>query len=176
MHATRSGGWRPERFQRRAATPAPASQCRRRPVGARGQTEPLAALIAVAVVCVAISVYAGFLSGLVPQLGADRSVGEGTTEHVWHAIGEDGLYDAGEPLREAIEAETLPQGYYVEISVTHVGEDGRIVPVATETFDPHARPVGFDPPADAERYERAIPIRHAPGDVQPGTLRVVVWS
>lgn len=142
----------------------------------RGQTEPLAALVAVSVVCLAISIYAGFLSGVVPQLGAERSVGEATSERVWSAISEDGLYDGSEPLRESIAAETLPQGYYVSITVTHVGDDGRLVAVAAETFDAHAEPVGLDPPADADRHERPIPIKRGPGDVQPATLRVVVWS
>lgn len=142
----------------------------------RGQTEPLAALVAVTVVCVAVLIYAGVLSGIVPQLGAERSVGEATSERVWDAISEDGLYDASDPLQESIAVETLPQGYYVSITVTYVGHDGRLVSAAAETFDAHADPVDFDPPADAERHERPIPIKRRPGDVQPATLRVVVWS
>lgn len=142
----------------------------------RGQTEPLAALVAISVVCLAVSIYAGFLSGIVPQLGAERSVGEATSARVWNAISEDGLYNASDPLRESIAAETLPQGYYVSIAVTYVGDDGRLVSVAAETFDAHADPIGLDPPADAERHERPIPLKRGPGDVQPATLRVVVWS
>jgi hypothetical protein len=142
----------------------------------RGQTEPLAALVAVTVVCVAVSVYAGFLSGVVPELGEERSVGEATSERVWAAISEDALYDRGDPLQDTVGAETLPQGYYVSITVTYVGNDGRLVSVAAETFDAHGDPTGVDPPPNAERHERPIPIRHGPGDVQPGTLWVVVWS
>jgi len=149
---------------------------RRQRLSIRGQTEPLAALVAVAVVCVAISIYAGFLSGLVPQLGEERSVAEGTSERVWHAISEDGLYNESAPLVDEIAVETLPQGHSVAITVTYVGEDGRLESIAAETFDAHADPVSLDPPADAERHERAIPIKRRPGDIQPGRLQVVVWS
>jgi len=164
----RSGSW--------AQSPARRRGVQTRGNDTRGQTEPLAALVAVTVVCVAVSIYAGFLSGVVPELGAERSVGEGTSERVWSAISENGLYDSGDPLRNSVETETLPQGYYVSITVTYVGDDGRLVSVAAETFDAHGDPAGVDPPADAERHERPIPIRHGPGDVRPGTLRVVVWS
>ena len=161
-------------FLRQSTASRVQERCQRRRT--RGQTEPLAALVAVAVVCVAISIYAGFLSGLVPQLGEDRSVAEGTSERVWHAISEDGIYNASAPLADEIAVETLPQGHYVAISVTYVGEDGPLESIAAGTFDAHADPVTLDPPADAERHERAIPIKHRPGDIQPGTLQVVVWS
>jgi hypothetical protein len=143
---------------------------------ARGQTEPLAALVAVAAVCVGISIYSGVLSGVIPELGADRNVGEATAQRVWHAISENGVYDPDEPLQETIDPGTLPQGYYVAVNVTYVDEDGRLESVAATTVDAHADPVGFEPPGDAKRYERALPIKHRPGDVRPGRLQVVVWS
>jgi len=142
----------------------------------RGQTEPLAALVAVAVVCLAVSAHAGLLTGLFPQFGADRSLGEGTAERVWRAISEDGVYDSSGNLTDDIEAKTLPQGKYVAISVTYVGEGGRLESAGNGTFDPHADRVALEPPETAERYERVLPVKFGPGDVRSGTLRVVIWS
>ena len=143
---------------------------------ARGQTEPLAALVAVAVVCLAVSIHAGFLTGLVPQLGSDRSLGGGTAERVWERISENAIYDGTGNLTDRIDAETLPQGRSVRITVTSVGGDGRLDTVDSKTFGPQATPVSFDPPDSAQRYERPVPIRFARGDIRPGTLRVVIWS
>lgn len=153
-------GWQPQ-----SSAPSP-----------RGQTEPLAALVAVAVVCLAVSAHAGLLTGLFPQFGADRSLGEGTAERVWRAVSEDGVYDSSGNLTDDITVETLPQGKYVAITVTYVGEGGRLESAGGGTFDPGADRVTLEPPETAERYERVLPVKFGAGDVRPGTLRVVIWS
>ncbi|WEL17710.1 MULTISPECIES: hypothetical protein [unclassified Halorhabdus] len=142
----------------------------------RGQTEPLAALAAVALVCTAITLYTGLYGELFDGVGQDRSLGEVTTERVWEAIGENAIYDSDDDLPTLIEASTVPQGATVKVTVTHVGDGGRIETAGTATFDAQGDVIRTDPPTAAERYNRSVPVRISPGDVQPGTLTVVVWS
>jgi hypothetical protein len=142
----------------------------------RAQTEPFAALVAVAAVCIAVSAYAGFLSGVVPELGADRSLGEATADSVWDALNEQGYYNSSASLEASVGPETLPQGHSVTINVTSVGEDGRLDSVGNATFDSQGQPTDVVPPPSAERYERPVPIKMRPADIRPGTLTVVVWS
>lgn len=156
--------------------PAPDYRTRTATRSTRGQTEPLAALVAVAVVCLAISMHAGFLTGLIPQFGDDRSLGDATAERVWGAISEDGIYDSGTRLAARVEPETLPEGAYVDVNVTYVGDGGWLESAGNATFGPHGDPVQLEPPATAERRERVLPIRFGPGEIRPGTLRVVIWS
>jgi len=141
----------------------------------RGQTEPLAALVSVAAICVAVSVYAGFASALVPELGDDQRVDRATLDSVWADTSEDGIVDAGE-VADRIETETLPRGYRVAVTVTIVGEDGRLDPVDSVAFDSDGSRANVDPPETAPSSSRPVPVRVADGDVRPGTLRVVVWD
>jgi hypothetical protein len=141
----------------------------------RGQTEPLAALVSVAAICVAISVYAGFASSLVPELGSDQRVDRATLDSVWADTSEDGIIDAG-TVPERIETETLPRGYHVAVTVTIVGEDGRLDAVDSVTFDASGSRASVEPPETAPSSSRPVPVRVGDGDVRPGTLRVVVWD
>ena len=144
----------------------------------RGQTEPLAALVAVTAVCLALSLYSGFLTGLVADLGSDREVGEVTVERIWHDVSENGVFDAtNADLQTDIRDGTLPQGYYVAVSVTYVGDDGRLESAGSGAFGPDGTRLDDDTvPDTAERFERPIAIKLGPGDVQPGTFEVVVWG
>jgi len=144
-------------------------------VSGRAQTEPLAALVAVVAVCLAVTVYAGVLTDLRPALGSERSVEEATAERVWAALGENGVFD-GRSAGVSVPVSALPQGYYVSIDVTVVGEDGRLDHVASEQFDPGGDPADVDPPADSERIDRPVAVRTQPAEVLPGRLRVVVWE
>lgn len=142
----------------------------------RGQTEPLAALVAVAAVCLAVSTYAGTLSGVVPALDSERTVGEGTAQRVWHQLAEDGIYTADSPLGTEIQTASLPRGYYVTVNVTCVCDDGRLDSVASGQFGPDGESSTAQPPADAERFERPVALRLDRGEVRPGRLSVVVWN
>jgi hypothetical protein len=141
----------------------------------RGQTEPLAALVSVAAVCVAVSVYAGFASSLVPELGGDQRVDRATLDSVWADASEDGVVDAG-GVANRIETETLPRGHRVAVTVTTVGADGRLDAVDSVTFDASGSRATLDPPETAPSSSRPVPVRVADGDVRPGTLTVVVWD
>jgi len=143
---------------------------------ARGQTEPLAALVAIALVCTAITLYTGFYGEVVEAVGQDRALGDVTAERVRVAIGENGIYDSDDDLRTRIEASTIPQGATVDVTVTYIGDDGRMETAGAGTFDARGDVIRTDPPASADRFERSVPIRVRPGDVMPGTLTVVVWS
>jgi len=142
----------------------------------RGQTELFAALVAVITVCIAVSVYAGFLGDVFPELGTDRSLDEATADSVWDALNEQGYYNSSESVTESLEPETLPQGHSVAVNVTYVNDDGRLESVGNETFDAQGQPTDVAPPPSAERYERPVPIKMRSADIQPGTLTVVVWS
>ncbi|MFW5917987.1 MAG: DUF7285 family protein [Haloferacaceae archaeon] len=143
---------------------------------ARGQTEPLAALAAIALVCTAITLYTGVYGEVVDAVGEERALGEVTAERVWDAIGEDGIFDSADDLETRIGASTFPQGATVEVTVTYVREDGQIETAGSGTFDDRGDRIRTEPPASADRIERSVPIRVTPGDVQPGRLTVVVWS
>lgn len=142
----------------------------------RAQTELFAALVAVVVVCVAVSAYAGFLDETVSDLGVERSLGESTADRVWEAISQQGYFNSSETVGEHIDSETLPQGRSVAITVSYVGEDGRLESAGNRTYGPSGQQSDLSVPEAAERYERPIPIRFGPGDIQPGKLTVVVWS
>lgn len=144
------------------------SSCRRR---SRGQTEPLPALVAVALFCVALSVYAGFLTGLVPELGSDRKLAEVTGERVWESVSENGMYPAGTALRSALDADVLPRGHRVTITVTYAHEG--TVTASRASFDAAGAPVATAG-LDGETFSRPIPVQRRKGDVRPGTLTVVV--
>lgn len=141
----------------------------------RGGTEPLAALVSVAAIAVAISVYAGFASVVVSQDEAGE-VDRATLDSVWSALGEDGRYDATEPIEDRLDPEQLPRGHRVAVTVTLVGDDGRLATVDTATFDTDGESATLDPPPDAPADDRPVAVRVADGDVRPGRLSVVVWD
>ncbi len=142
-----------------------------------GQTEPLAALVAVIVVCLAFSAYTGVLASVFSTLGTDRDVTDGTTERIWEQLSEDGIFDTqGADIEESVDSATLPRGRYVHISVTSVGDDGHLMVDDAAGFNPQGEPATVDPPESADEFDRSIPIRHRRGDIRPGTLEVVVWE
>ncbi len=141
----------------------------------RGQTEPLGALVAVTAICLAVSVYAGFLTGLVPDMGTDRELAEVTNERVWHVVSEDGVYASNTSLESELAAEDLPQGYHVRLNVTYAGPDAE---PSRAQFDETGDATALDdgPAPGAGSFERPIPVQHRDGDVRPGKLTVVVWD
>jgi hypothetical protein len=126
----------------------------------KAATEPLAALVAVAVVCSAVSLYAGLLP--VPQ-STDRkaTVAERLLDRVYDRMAETGVVHPGR-LGSAVPSRA--QGRWrVNISV----ESG------TATWRR-----GPSPPAGAEglaTVTRRVSVRQPLGGVRPGRLRVVVW-
>ena len=142
----------------------------------RGQTEPLAALVAVAAICVAVSVYAGFASALLPDIGGDRRTDRATLDSVWADASTDGVLPTDGPLADRIDAETLPRGYHVVVRVTVVGGDGRLETVGHAAFDADGSRARLEPPERASTRSRPVPVRVDDGEILPGTLGVVIWD
>jgi len=138
----------------------------------RGQSEPLAALIAVAVVCAAISLYVGTLSNVVGQSGSERTVAESSMDGIWRDVSEGGVYDRNTNIGAAVSPSSVPDGYAVAVEITVVAGDGTERTVASARFGDGAA----TPPEDAQRESRPVSVERTAGDVRPGRLVVEVWE
>lgn len=153
----------------------------------RGQTEPLAALVAVAAMAIGLALYGGYLGDVLPGT-SDREVADPTSERVWEMLESDGVFepDPSTDFEDRIDGSRLPQGFHVYVNVTHVDDDGRTVLVddpAGGDIEGHFTPDGdaaaspsVDLPADATAISRQISIRREPGVVESGRLTIVVWQ
>lgn len=142
----------------------------------RGQTEPLAALVSVAVVCLALGLYVGVFGDRLPEVGTDRDLSAPTMEAVWEDVRTDGTVERRTDLRTAIDQKSLPEGHAVSITVTTIDEDGRLERTGRISFDPRGEPTSVEPPERADRVTRPVAVRLEPGDVRPGRLTVEVWD
>jgi len=128
----------------------------------RGGTEPIAALVAVAVVCSAVSLYAGALP-LPPSTDQRAAAAERLLDRVHGRTAETGVVDPGR-LGRALPSEGRLGGQWrVNVSV----ESGEV----TWQRGP-SPPEGNGTPATASRR---VSVRHPLGGVRPGRLEVVVW-
>lgn len=143
---------------------------------ARGQSEPLAALVAVSLVCLVVSAYVVLLNDTVGTTGTDRSVSEPTADAVWQEISDDGMFDAGTPIHEKVKPETLPEGYNVAVTVSYIDGNGKRTRVGMETFDESGDSASLSIPGRAEQVMRAVTVRVGPGDKRPGEFAVEVWK
>lgn len=142
--------------------------------GRRAQTEPIAALVAVAAVCVALSVYAGYVADAMPG-ASDRAVEDATLERVWAAIGADGVYDPATEVETLVDATDLPDGYVVSVTVTTMGENGTVTVPEAARFDPDGGAADGSRPDDPGTASRPVAVAVGPGDVRGGRLTVEVW-
>lgn len=142
----------------------------------RGQSEPIAALVAVAVVCAAVSAYAGVFTTTIPTIETERDVTEAVADETWQDVSDDGIFGHTTNLQESIDASSLPAGYYVAVAVTYVGQDGTVETVGSKTFDDTGDVVDNPTPENSLTVERAVSIRIRPGDVRPGQYTVEVWE
>ncbi|WP_128477984.1 DUF7285 family protein [Halorussus pelagicus] len=122
----------------------------------RAQVEPLAALVAVFVVGVALTAYTGVLDATIPT--PDRNVADPTVERANRALTETGIADP-EALAAGLRAG--PDGYRLNLTLQAAGQSW------------HAGPT---PPPSADDAALAVSVRIAPGSVRPGRLRAEVWS
>ncbi|WP_436923065.1 DUF7285 family protein [Halosimplex amylolyticum] len=169
-----------------------------------GQTEPLAALIAVAAMAIGLSLYAGYVTDTLPGT-SQRDVAESAIQDVWNKIEQSGVYPAEDDL-SAIYSPSgspgpsgLPQGYYVYINVTRTetgdSERGELFEYNDPSGGTEERHVVFGPqgqarsavlsdvedpdlgvPDSASTASRPIPIRRGHGDVVAGRLNVAAWE
>lgn len=145
----------------------------------RGGTEPLAALVSVAALCIAVSMYMGMVS--VENSSSDESVpsDRATLDSVWDELQTDGIIDINtRTLDGQLGPNTLPRGSYVRVSVVRVGTDGSLSTLEEMTFSPAAKPIDSEstPHGNSSTVTRPVPIRLGPGDVRSGRLTVEVWD
>lgn len=148
----------------------------------RGQTEPIAALVAIAVVILAVGIYGGYVTDAVSD-GTDRNPSETVIDQVWDSAGADGVYDASSDELYDEDAVRLPSGYtvYIEVVVTDPDDpDGQVVEdVLVHTDGTVETDVDADErPEEVSTASRQISVDHSetsPGDVDTGTLRVEAW-
>lgn len=122
-----------------------------------GQVEPLAALVALFAVGVALSAYAGILTDVFPT--TDRNVAEPT---VRRAVTELRVGAVVSPGRLARGLRGAPEGYDCNLTLTAAGRTW------------HAGPA--IPGRNFDSATRTASVRVAPGRIRPGKIRAVVWS
>lgn len=132
-----------------------------RPSSARGQTEPLAALVAVVAVGLGLSLYVGVLDAELPG-SSDRNVASSVIERVESAVAPDGIADPS-LIDEA--RQTGPDGYETNVTISvdeHRWQSGPSSPTKTESA------------VDVATVR--LGVRVAPAHVTAGTLDVRVWT
>lgn len=150
----------------------------------RGQTEPLAALVAISALIVGVGLYGLYLTETLPGT-TDRTTEETAVTRIKEDVETDGVVRSYEhdELEEVIETGALPHGRNVYVQVTIV-EDGRETVVADALFgtdgQPNRDPIESGelegPPAEAGVATRPIAVATRPGDVRGGTVLVGVWN
>ncbi|MCW8172147.1 hypothetical protein D8S78_03930 [Natrialba swarupiae] len=145
-----------------------------------GQTEPLAALVAIGLVCAGVVLYTGVLATLYPGTTA-RDPADATLEQVWNGVGSDGVYHETTDRNDLHEGVELPDGYgphrsdgrhrcgrNITVDSAVVREDGTIRYGQTDV----------DRPETTGTARRSVGVhleRDPAGDVRGGTLHVEVW-
>lgn len=124
---------------------------------ARGQTEPLAALAAVFVVAIGLSVYAGVIDDALTG-SPDRDLAEPTLDRIERSIAPAGVV---QPSRLDGASEHGPDGHRMHVTVAAGNRRWTAGPTP--------------PNATADRAETRIAVEIAKTRVEPGTLRVVTW-
>lgn len=125
----------------------------------RAQVEPLAALVAVAVLCLAVGAYGAVRADVLPAGDSDAPANAVLSETVDAATPQNSLVVDPQLLDAAA---VPPPGYEATITVTTGNQTWRSGP--------------DNPPADAASATRRVPVRVGPGSVRPGRVVVEVWS
>lgn len=122
----------------------------------RALASPPAALVALAAVCLALSLYASTLAGVLPT--ADRDLASPTLRRVHDAVSVAGV---AAPSRLDAGLDAGPTGYHLRVTLRTA--DDRWV-------------VGTRPPSPrVDAASRSVSVRVSPGRVRSGRLRVEVW-
>ena len=134
--------------------------------GPRAQTEPFAALAAVVVVALALSVWAGAFEGALPE-PVDRDLAEPTADRVERALTEAGVVRPDRLVRSGTAGaasrpvnRSAPEGYRLNVTLVRDGTRRSVGPATPETADTAVRRVSIG----------------SPGSVSPGRLEVRVWT
>jgi len=126
---------------------------------ARGQVEPLAALVSLLAVCAAVSTYATALAGV--GYDAERNVAAPALDRVTDGLATGGVAN---PDRMDQAQRAGPVGYRLNVTLAAAGQRW------------YAGPTSPGKRADTDTAARSISVRLSPGRVRPGRVRVEVWS
>jgi len=121
------------------------------------QVEPLPALVAVAVVCLAVGAFATVRADVLPVAASDAPADDVLSDAVDAASPTGSVVVA--PAR--LDTPSSPDGYAVNVTVTAGDREWA---------------AGGQPPPDAATASQRVPVRTADGRTDPGTLTVAVWS
>lgn len=124
----------------------------------RGQTEPLAALVAVFALGAGLSLYVGMLDSTLPLLATESEITPTAADRFLSEVSSSGAVRP--PITGATEA-ARPNGYIMNATVR------------TEAGSWHG---GAPIPESANCVRRGAAVRVAPGTVRPGSLEVCTWQ
>jgi|AntDeeMetagen192_2_1112575.scaffolds.fasta_scaffold07302_2 hypothetical protein len=123
----------------------------------RGQTEPLAALVAVVAVGLGLSLYVGVLDAeLAPS--SERNVAASAIERVEDAVAPSAV---AHPDRIDDAQAAGPVGYRTNVTLTTADQRWRSGPSV---------------PENADSARKRLGVRIGPSRIRAGTLRVRVWT
>jgi hypothetical protein len=125
-----------------------------------GQTEPLAALVALAAVCLGVTLYAGVLDGAVRESPETRDVAGTTLDRVHRTVATAGVIDAGGIADATATGLGGPPGWQVNATLRSPSFEWQY---------------GSAPPPEADRASRRVAVDRGNGRIRSGVLRVAVW-
>lgn len=141
----------------------------------RGQTEPIAALLAVALVALAVATYAGALGDVLPGQ-SDRVVAEATADRAWTDLRSGGVYWTRTLTLDGVDPDVLPRGRTAQFEIELLTGDGWVTDSAVAYTPDGDRRAPAPPPDRAQVLTRPIPVRTNAGVVRTGRLTVAVWT
>lgn len=124
--------------------------------GRRGQTEPIAALVAVLAIGIGIGLYAGVAADQESEPASTDA--ESTMERLAAAAIDDGVLD---PVAAMQPWEYVRPGEAANVTIRVGGSEYSAGPV---------------PPAGADATRRPVTVRTGPGEGQPGLVLLEVWE
>lgn len=124
------------------------------------QTEPVAALIALAAVCLGVTLYAGALDTAAQKSPQTRDIAGTTLDRVHRTIATAGIVDRIGAVGVTATGIGAPPGWQIN---------------ATLRSGPIEWQYGSTPPPSADRATRRVAVDHGNGSIRSGQLRVVVW-
>lgn len=125
--------------------------------GSRGQVEPLAAIAAVLAVGAGLALYAGAVDDVFGD-DSDRETADIVLDRAIDALSDTAVV---EPDRIDRMGDIAPAGWHLNVTVRARGVN---------------RSVGPIPPPAAERTSERVGVRTGLGTIDPGRVRVVVWT
>jgi hypothetical protein len=123
----------------------------------RGQTEPLAALVAVFALGLGLSLYVGVLDSTLLSLSDEREITPTAADRL---VSESSSFGILDPPIAAHVAASRPRGHELNATVRAEGSAWTGGPPRVGSID---------------CTERSVSVRTAPGRIRPGQLEVCVW-